>query len=429
MRCGRGRADPRGLSLAGCGGSDGSDRPDARAHALVGRRARRRLSRVSPRCGPSCSPPALNRPWTCRLPATARGFSWWSSKGRIRLLRGRTVVATPFLDITDRVGSSGSEQGLLGLAFHPRFAENGRFFVNYTDRSGDTHIAEFRAAAGADTVDPATERTLFVQDQPFANHNGGQLAFGPDGFLYIGLGDGGSGGDPFEQRPEPRDPARQAAAHRRGRRPALRRPRGQPLRVAFRRAARGLGLRPAQPLALRLRPHDGRPPHRRRGPERRRGDRCASRRRDEAGRTTAGTSPRGAAASAPPPAARGTGSRSPWSSTPTPRAAPITGGVVYRGCRMPGYAGTYFYGDFCSGFVRSFRLQGGQAVDQRDWTSQLGRAEQPLGVRRGRGRRGLRPGAGRQHLPDRPRGLNFGPTRAVGISDESCPPFLHPGRL
>ena len=98
-----------------------------------------------------------------------------------------------------------------------------------------------------------------------------------------------------------------------------------------------------------------------------------SRRRDEAGRTTAGTSRKGAAASSPPPAARGTGSRSPWSSTPTAEGCSVTGGVVYRGCRMPGYAGTYFYGDFCSGFVSSFRLQGGRAVDQRDWTSQLGR--------------------------------------------------------
>jgi glucose/arabinose dehydrogenase len=118
--------------------------------------------------------------------------------GRIRIIRGGALLATPFLDIVDRVGSGG-ERGLLGLAFHPSYAQNGRFFVNYTDRlGGHTHIAEFRAATGtADTADPASERLILFVTQPFANHNGGGLAFGNDGMLYIGLGDGGSGGDPL----------------------------------------------------------------------------------------------------------------------------------------------------------------------------------------------------------------------------------------
>src|SRR5688572_26889533 len=116
--------------------------------------------------------------------------------GRIRIIRAGAVLVAPFLDIVDRVGSGG-ERGLLGLAFHPSYAQNGRFFVNYTDRSGHTHIAEFRAAPGTDTADPASERLILFVTQPFANHNGGGLAFGNDGMLYIGLGDGGSGGDPL----------------------------------------------------------------------------------------------------------------------------------------------------------------------------------------------------------------------------------------
>src|SRR5262245_13370550 len=115
-------------------------------------------------------------------------------EGRIRIVRERALVSPPFLDIVARVGSGG-ERGLLGLAFHPQYATNGRFYVNYTDRSGNTHISEFRASG--DAADAASERELMFVAQPFANHNGGGLAFGPDGMLYIGLGDGGSAGDPF----------------------------------------------------------------------------------------------------------------------------------------------------------------------------------------------------------------------------------------
>ncbi len=116
--------------------------------------------------------------------------------GRIRVIRAGALVAAPFLDLSARI-SSGGERGLLGLAFHPQFTSNGRFFVNYTDRNGDTHISEFRSTApGGDAADAASEREIMFVRQPFANHNGGGLAFGPDGFLYIGLGDGGSGGDP-----------------------------------------------------------------------------------------------------------------------------------------------------------------------------------------------------------------------------------------
>ncbi len=117
--------------------------------------------------------------------------------GRILIWKDDTLLDAPFLDIRDRVGSRGSEQGLLGLAFHPRYAENGYLYVNYTDTNGDTHIARFTVSEGnPDQADPTTEKTLMVVSQPFGNHNGGVVVFGPDGYLYLGLGDGGSGGDP-----------------------------------------------------------------------------------------------------------------------------------------------------------------------------------------------------------------------------------------
>src|SRR5207249_12150869 len=99
--------------------------------------------------------------------------------GRIRVIRDGTLQGAPFLDVTARV-SAGGERGLLGLAFHPGYAQNGRFFVNYTDRGGDTHVAEFHATPGTDNADAGSERQVLFVTQPFANHNGGGLAFGPD---------------------------------------------------------------------------------------------------------------------------------------------------------------------------------------------------------------------------------------------------------
>ena len=118
--------------------------------------------------------------------------------GVIRMIQQDQLLPEPFLDIRDRVGSRGSEQGLLGLAFHPNYEENGFFYVNYTDRDGSTVIARFSVDPGdPNRADPDSESRLLQVQQPFANHNGGALAFGPDGFLYLGLGDGGSGGDPL----------------------------------------------------------------------------------------------------------------------------------------------------------------------------------------------------------------------------------------
>jgi len=120
--------------------------------------------------------------------------------GTIRLVSGGSVLPTAFLDITGKVNFDGGEQGLLGLAFHPNYTQNQHFYVDYDHLSGgqlQTVIAEYKASADPNLADAASERILLTINQPFTNHKGGQMAFGPDGFLYIAVGDGGSGGDPM----------------------------------------------------------------------------------------------------------------------------------------------------------------------------------------------------------------------------------------
>ncbi len=116
--------------------------------------------------------------------------------GRVRVWRDGQLLPTPFLDLTDRVGDRGTEQGLLSIAFSPDFAQSRRLFVNYTDNNGNTVISGFIANADGLTADPSSEWVVMRIEQPYPNHNGGQIAFGPDGMLYIGMGDGGAAGDP-----------------------------------------------------------------------------------------------------------------------------------------------------------------------------------------------------------------------------------------
>ena len=289
--------------------------------------------------------------------------------GRIRILRAGAVVATPFLDIASRI-SSGGERGLLGLAFHPGYAQNGRLFVNYTDPAGHTHIAEFHAAPGADTADPASERLILLVTQPFPNHNGGGLAFGNDGMLYIGLGDGGSGGDPL------------------GNGQSLLTHLGKMLRIDVDRGS-PFAIPPDNPFVGNAAALPAIWAYGLRNPWRFGFDRATGDlyigdvgqdRREE---VDVGL------------AARHGGENYGWSIMEGSRCfrsgcptagltlpvldygrsdgCSITGGVVYRGCRMPGYQGTYFYGDYCTAMIRSFRLVNGQVLDQRDWTAALGR--------------------------------------------------------
>jgi glucose/arabinose dehydrogenase len=291
--------------------------------------------------------------------------------GRIRIVRDGALVATAFLDIASRI-STGGERGLLGLAFHPAYAQNGRFFVNYTDPNGDTHIVEFHASSNPDVADAGSERLLLFVHQPYANHNGGGLAFGHDGKLYIALGDGGSSGDP--QR------------HAQDRSSAL----GKLLRIDV-DTGTPFGVPPDNPFVARP---GAFPPiwaYGLRNPFRFSFDRATG---DlyigDVGQDTieeVDVTPVGAGGGQnygwnimegnqcypPGQGCSQSGLTLPAVTYTHGDGCAVTGGIVYQGCRMPGYHGTYFYGDYCSGFVRSFRFQNGGVSEQRDWTSTLGR--------------------------------------------------------
>ena len=125
-------------------------------------------------------------------------------RGRIRILAAGSVLETPFLDITSRVEFDGTFQGILGLAFHPDYAANGTFYVNYTMTGGDTRVSRFQVSADPNVADPASEVVVLTVPQPNTLHNGGAMAFGPsDGYLYIGMGDGGPESDPNQVAQNP----------------------------------------------------------------------------------------------------------------------------------------------------------------------------------------------------------------------------------
>ena len=134
--------------------------------------------------------------YVAEVPGSPGSLVVIEQQGVLRLVEDGSVRASPFLDLTDRVGSASSEQGLLGLAFHPGFSGNGVAIVGYTDLAGDSVVSRLRMLADGSGLDPASEEVLLQVDQPFANHNGGHLLYGPDGYLYLGFGDGGLAGDP-----------------------------------------------------------------------------------------------------------------------------------------------------------------------------------------------------------------------------------------
>ena len=288
--------------------------------------------------------------------------------GRIRIIKDGGLVPTPFLDITQKV-SNGGEQGLLGLAFHPQYATNGIFIVNYTNTAGDTRVAIYRVSADPDRADAASEQVILAVDQPFSNHNGGMVAFGPDDMLYIGLGDGGDGGDP--------------QGHGQNRNSLL----GKLLRLSV--SATGVVTIPSDnPLV-------GQPGTRAeiwswglRNPWRFSFDRATG----DLYIGDVGQNAREEINVATDRPAFGQGRNYGWnimegsacfsaSTCSTTGLTPpvleyshsdgcsVTGGYVYRGSALAAFAGHYFYADYCEGWVRSFRLSGPTAVDQKDWTS------------------------------------------------------------
>jgi glucose/arabinose dehydrogenase len=137
----------------------------------------------------------LSNPVAIENAGDERLFVCEQNSGLIKIINENGVVTGTFLNVLNQI-STGGERGLLGLAFHPNYAENGYFYLNYTRTGGDTEIARYTVTANPNVADPASKLTILRITQPFSNHNGGDLNFGPDGYLYIGMGDGGSGGDP-----------------------------------------------------------------------------------------------------------------------------------------------------------------------------------------------------------------------------------------
>jgi glucose/arabinose dehydrogenase len=270
-----------------------------------------------------------------------------------------------FLDVTDRI-SAGGERGLLGLAFHPRYATNGFFYVNYTDRAGDTQVVRFTATADRRRADLATAKRILTLDQPFANHNGGMVAFGPDGMLYVGMGDGGSGGDPMGN--------------------------GQNRRALLAKLLR-LDVDHGDPYAIpdgnpyKDRPRDGAPEVWAiglRNPWRFSFDFTA-------GRLIIGDVGQNQWEEMDVVDASRPGLNYGWNvregshryglprPVPAGLVAPaveydhgdgcsVTGGYAYRGQAIPNLAGTIFFSDYCRGWLRSFRWDGSHASELREWS-------------------------------------------------------------
>jgi len=286
--------------------------------------------------------------------------------GRIRVVKNGQLLPTPFLDLVGKI-SSGGERGLLGLAFHPRYAQNGLFFVDYTDPNGDTRVVRYRASADPDRADPASATVVLSIAQPYANHNGGMLAFGPDGMLYVGMGDGGSGGDP------------------QGNGQNLGTPLGKLLRIDVDNATGGAAY-----AIPRDNPFVGRAGARGeiwalglRNPWRFAFDPASSRlyiadvgqdrleEVDVAGASEAGVNYGWNRMEANDcynaSSCDRSGLRIPVDQYAHGPGCSITGGYVYRGA-IAALRGVYFYSDYCAGFLKSFRLAADGTVSElRTW--------------------------------------------------------------
>lgn len=289
--------------------------------------------------------------------------------GTIRVVQSGAVLAAPFLDISARV-TAGGESGLLSMAFDPQYASNGFFFIYFTDLNGDIAIERLRVSSGdPNLADPAALRILTIAHRDFANHNGGLVAFGPDGFLYIGTGDGGGGGDTL------------------GNGQNLDALLGKLLRldVSNASAVQPYAVPPLNPFA---------------GQAGRRGEIWAYGLRNPwryafdaaSGLLYIADVGQGAREEVNVAAATTAGLNYGWNITEGTLCFPgdpcntqgltppvldyahdasggcsITGGRVYRGSAIPELQGRYFYSDFCSGWLRSFAFANGNAAEQVDW--------------------------------------------------------------
>ena len=309
----------------------------------------------------NCRPVYLTSP-----PADPRLFIVLQN-GQIRIVDSGQLLAGTFLDLSSQV-SGGNEQGLLSMAFHPDYANNGYFYVNYTDNSGDTQVVRYTVSAGdPNQANAASAFTILSVAQDFGNHNGGHLVFGDDGMLYIPLGDGGSAGDPNNHGQDPSDllgsilridvdggspyaiPADNPfASGQGGARPevwayGVR----NPWRIAFDRVDDVLYVADVGQNTL-----------------------------EEVNAVSASASPvnygwrtmEGTACFNPSSGCVQTGLTLPVVEYDHGEGCSITGGFAYRGSAIQGVAGHYFYSDYCSGFLRSFRFAGGIVSQAQDWT-------------------------------------------------------------
>jgi glucose/arabinose dehydrogenase len=305
----------------------------------------------------------LDQPLYLTAPAGDARLFVVEQTGKIRIVAGGALLPTPFIDLSAKI-STGGERGLLSVAFHADYAHNGFFYVDYTDTHGDTRVERYHVGANANVADPASAQLVLTVAQPYANHNGGLLLFGPDGYLYVGMGDGGSGGDPQGNGQNPAAllgkilrldvngaapyavPPTNPFVGQTGKRPeiwftGLR----NPWRFSFDREAGLLYLAdvgqneweevdviPAGTGGLNL------------GWNLMEATHCYA---------SSGCSQQGLTL--------------PVLEYSHADGCSITGGYVYRGSAIPGIRGHYFYADYCQGWIRSFRWDGSQAADRRSW--------------------------------------------------------------
>lgn len=289
---------------------------------------------------------------------------------QIRILKNGQLMAQPFLDINPLVANSGFERGLLGLAFHPDYASNGFFFVHYSGNDGGTVVARYTVTGNPDIADAASAKTVYTRDQPFQNHNGGMISFGPDGYLYIALGDGGGGGDPL-------DAGQDLATHL-----------GKILRIDV-DTSNPYAVPPDNPFVQQfgvlpeIWTYGWRNPWRfsfdRATGDMYVGDVGQSAREEISFQPASSTggenygwnTMEGSLCFPPGSNCDQTGLVLPIHEYQTGSDCSITGGYVYRGCAIPQLDGHYFFADWCSGKVWSFKYENGLKTEFTDRTAEL----------------------------------------------------------
>jgi glucose/arabinose dehydrogenase len=342
---------------------------------------------------------AVNLTYATHAPGDPDRLFVLEQRGRILVLdlATVTVLATPFLDIDSRVIDTGNERGLLGLAFHPDYANNGLFYVNYNRNvDGDTIVAEYAVTANPDVADFASERILLTIDQPQSNHNGGWLDFSPlDGFLYIASGDGGNFCDTGTGHTAGIGNAQDVTDNLLGKMLRIDPLGGTPYAIPATNPFVGItgddeiwayGLRNPwrasfdsetgdlyigdvgqdlrEEISYQLAASVGGENY---GWRCREGNACSVNGASGCPTTTGCTCPT-VQPSLTPPIFDYTHNSPP---APASFVCSVTGGYVYRGSALPQYRGHYFFADFCATAFWSFRVEGGVLSDFRNRTSQL----------------------------------------------------------